>query len=350
MNESEQIINVTKTQRKSNIELLRIIAMFLVLVLHTGFATTGVPTNLDFIEKPFQTFIRCFAEGTSIICVDVFVLISGWFGINPRVRSLCNFIFQCLFFLIGIYIFFIILGISTLNSNGILGMFAMTKWNWFIKAYIGIYILAPVFNEFIKYSTEKQIRFFILFFYIFQTLYGWVSNQTAFFLDGLSPFSFIGLYSLGRYINLFPNKFTTRSVKFDFLIWITLTTFISLIAFVSGYYGYFINRMYSYINPFVILSALYLLLLFSKLKIQNKLINFIAASSFAVFLLHTNPNIYEPYFQRYIKVLFNQKSGFEYTLWITCLLIGTFICAILIDQIRKISWNKILHIYDKYSQ
>jgi len=46
--------------RESNFELLRIIAMFMVLVLHADFQALGEPTRADIISSPLTSSLKVF--------------------------------------------------------------------------------------------------------------------------------------------------------------------------------------------------------------------------------------------------------------------------------------------------
>ena len=68
---------------------------------------------------------------------------------------------------------------------------------------MGLYLFAPVINSFIENASKKQVQIFLISFYLFQTVYAWISpNGAAFFQTGYSSISFIGLYMLARYIRL----------------------------------------------------------------------------------------------------------------------------------------------------
>ena len=81
-------IKMEKNNRESNFELLRIITMFMVLILHADFLATGTPTNDDISIFPGKSFVKFFIEALTIIAVNVFVLISGWFGIHFHLKKL----------------------------------------------------------------------------------------------------------------------------------------------------------------------------------------------------------------------------------------------------------------------
>lgn len=77
-----------KKLRQSNIELLRIISMLLVLMVHADFFSLGIPSHDLMLASPGQFTFRVLVEFLSILCVDIFVVISGWFSIRLSVRVL----------------------------------------------------------------------------------------------------------------------------------------------------------------------------------------------------------------------------------------------------------------------
>lgn len=88
--------------RQSNMELLRMIAMFMILVIHANMISLPRPTTIDLTANPLPTSIRYFIESLGIVGVNVFVMLSGWFLINTRSKSFFSLGFQILT-LWGIY-------------------------------------------------------------------------------------------------------------------------------------------------------------------------------------------------------------------------------------------------------
>lgn len=333
-----------KKERLSNIELLRLIAMMLVLVVHSDFFALGNPTQQETLVTPANAAARILFQSFAIVCVNVFVLISGWFGIRPSVKGFSNFVFQCLFFLCGIYFVMVGLGLTPLTIKGLAGCLALLNWNWFIKAYIGLYILAPVLNTFVENSSRKTNLYVLISFFIFQTIYSWISNGAVFFESGYSTMSFIGLYLLARYISVYKPQIAFYPPPYYAWGYLLITIVMALVSFLSVGYGRGIlfGKMFSYVNPLVIMSAMMLLLYFKGLRFHSKFINWCAASSFAIFLLHTNPNICEPYYTPFVRKLYSENSGLECIISIAVFVIIVAIVAIWIDQIRKLVWNKLI--------
>jgi len=205
-NSSSAISSITRGPRQTNMEILRILAMFLILTVHADYWSLGAPSTTECIDNPIASVTRIFIEAVAILSVNTFVLISGWFSIKPSVKGFCNFIFQCAFFFIGIYAIMIIIGLQSVSWQGIKIALMLTPKNWFVKAYIGLYILSPVLNYFCEKSTRKQLRNLLICFFVFQTIYG-CSGAATFIEQGYSTFSFIGLYLLARYLNIYKPDF-----------------------------------------------------------------------------------------------------------------------------------------------
>lgn len=182
-----------KKLRQSNIELLRIISMLLVLMVHADFTSIGTPSRDLMLVSPGQFTFRVLVEFLSVLCVDIFVVISGWFSIRLSVRGLCNYLWQCLYFSAGIYAVILLCGMVSLSPGGILGIFYLDKGEWFVKAYLALMILAPVLNAFVDRASRKQMETVLIAFFIFQTIFSF-RGAAEFIQAGYSTFSFIGLY------------------------------------------------------------------------------------------------------------------------------------------------------------
>lgn len=331
--------------RQSNFELLRLVAIFMVLIVHADFLALDVPTKDIVNIKPLPSFLRFFFQALSIVCVDVFVLISGWFGIRPSSKGFLNLLFQCAFFNCGIYIVMLLLGLTTLSANGIADCLLLTDTCWFVKAYILLYILAPVINSFIENSSTNHIRNVLLLFFIFQTIFGFISDGAVFFENGYSTISFVGLYLLARYTRMIVDKLKiTLPRTFFILIYGIISLIIAIIAMTSTYFtGFQFQRLFTYTNPLVIVASLSLLLYFSRLQFTSRSINWLAASAFSIYLFHSNSNIFLPYFVCTIKNIYNSFNGVYCLFWLFLFLIIVSFVAIMVDKIRIAVWKLIIN-------
>lgn len=340
-----------KGERQANIELLRILAMFMILVIHANMISLPRPTRLDLITDFSPTVTRYFIESLGIVGVNVFVMISGWFLIHTRAKSFLSFLFQVLFFGGGIFLIMLILHKTSLSFHSISEAFFFTKWDWFIKAYIVLMILAPVLNTFIENSTEKLQRYVLIGFFLFSSTYGWLGGASRFFVKGYTPLLLIGLYLLAHYIRQAPSnadapkfikRMTTFDKRIDLLIYILCAVINTAIGIASLYFHKFsLFQIYAYVNPFTIIGAMYLLLFFSKIHIKfNKIIKFLATGSFAVYLFHSQVDI-RPYFTDGNLYIFNHFSSVACIGAIFIYLIFWYIISVVIDLPRLWLWKKI---------
>lgn len=331
--------------RMSNMELLRIVSMLFVLILHANFIGIHAPTKVDLDAAPLSTFFRCFTEASAIVAVDVFVLISGWFGIRFSIKKLSAFLFQVLFFSLGFFIVFSVINPSeAFTIDRIKGIFLLNGDYWFVKAYLILFILSPVLNDFVDKASQKEFLTFLVSFYTFHTIYGWCMDASvAFTMNGTTGLSFIGLYMLGRYVRLFPSYLTCLPKEKDLLIYLGGGLILCVFNLLFLYLNHSITvsgRLYSYASPIVIASSLYFLLFFSKLSFTSKKVNWVASSCFAVYLFHCNGFFFKDYFREPIYYLYHKTAASVF--WITLYVFLIYMIAVFIDKIRIYLWKVVL--------
>lgn len=328
------------TKRNSSIELLRIISMLLVLVVHANFLSLSEPTHLETIETPIISFTRYLIQSLSIVCVNVFILISGYFGIRANLKKISSLLYQVYF-----WIFFInfILNVFHLEENKNTGewisSFLLFDY-WFIRAYIILYIISPLLNTFIINSSPLKIYHFLLSFFILQTVYSFYRD--SFFQIGYSPISFIGLYVLAGYIRLYPPKWSLLNIRLDFALYALFAFLLSSIEFIQNRFSILASfNHYGYSHPIVIASSIFLFLAFTKMQFYNSVINSIGASSFAVYLLHCHGSFLETYYCTTINQWFKSQHTINFIVYTVGFIIIVYVSAIIIDKFRLLTWNNL---------
>lgn len=333
--------------RDSNIELLRLLAMLLVMLVHASFLSIGIPTVIDAHAAPITTLNRFLLEAISIICVNVFIIISGWYGTKWNSKKMSSLVFQAYFYSTSIFIFVTIaFGKNMLNSSDIKHLLLLNGNDyWFIKSYLIFFILSPVLNTFIETSSEKTQRNCIITFLCFQTIFGYLSIKGANeFEGGYSALFFIGLYLTTRYLRVSRPELLKRiTFKQSFLIFITAALSQTFLAFFLTWKGVpIIGRLFTYTNPIVIIQAFSLVICFDKIPpFHNQTVNTLASSCLAVYLLHGNFYILRPIYGKLIANTYLQENGVKCLAHISIIVVAFFIGALLIDQVRKLLWNAI---------
>lgn len=300
-------MQTTKTHsRNSNIELLRIIAMFGVIILHYNNAQIGGAFKYASAIKT-NSYILYILECVFISAVNVFLLISGYYMCSVKKIALtkpCQLIVQVICFRVASYIIFVLMDEIPYSNQNLKVNFLPV--NYFVILYATLYILIPFINFLINQISIKSftrlIIILLMVFSIWPTIVDCLIPILNNSLSGLSTISmygsqygytivnFILMYLLGAYISkLNINSYTNIKQRFTYISHLILCW---IILFIWVQYHLTIHKstdvIFAYCNPLVITSAILTFILFIKFKPRNsKLINTVAKGSFTVFLSHT---------------------------------------------------------------
>lgn len=287
-------IALKSTTRNSSIELLRIIAMLMIVFHH--FAAHG-KFNFNYTNISTQRFWYSLILMGGKIGVNLFVLISGYFLINNKkitfnFKKILKFWLQVFFYSISIYFLF---GITHINNNSInLKTFFKTllpitysSW-WFASTYFFLYLIHPFLNKFLlmleKDSFQKLLIILVICSYILPTLSKYLNNRLLYF---------VCLYSIASYIKIYGlnSKFKRKHYFVLWALFSILTYFSSIIFIILGtkWPVFSVNFSYFYNEAKLptLLISLSLFMFFATTKMKyNRLINIIASATFGVYLIH----------------------------------------------------------------
>lgn len=325
-------------QRESNIELLRIVAMFLVMAIHTNDTALGHMDHYALSADLLSGSYRLLYEALTIVCVDVFILISGWFGIKSSVKGLTRILFQCVF----IYILLSACFLTTGMMSSVDFLKTLISPNWFIISYIGLYLLSPFLNSFFDQRPKSHGIALTAIVWCWLFYFGWIGGGHE-FANGYSTLALIGLYLLGRCLRMYEDDLASIS-KLTCLSAYLLCALISAgICYCSLWFDWLTwlipYKTRSHVSPLVVVQAVSLLLLFTKFKFSSPIINKLAAGSFSVYLLHLHPVIF-PYFTLYASKIWMQYHDrlLLYTGLIIMYMAIVYLAGFVLDRLRESCW------------
>jgi hypothetical protein len=171
--------------------------------------------------------------------------------------------------------------------------------NWFAQIYLSLILFLPYINNGLMSLNRKQYKnlviIIILFYCIFKSIIKFYGVKSIVFQD--TPLIKLLLpYIIGGYISLHMLK--NEIWKLIGLIFFTLTILLEIVsdvAFISYKYNKFVlfkRLLFSEMNSiFSIIGSIGIIYLFKNISFYNKAVNWIAASSFAIYLIHGNKNI-----------------------------------------------------------
>lgn len=149
-------------RRESNMELLRIISIFMIIVFHCAYKsgfdfTPGLSINTLILKGMWML---------GELGTNLFMLISGYYMIHGRfkLKKLIRLLAEVQFYTWITIWLGSRLGIYALSDwkSILFAFFPVTlNWNWFITAYILIYILSPYLNLLIHAMDAKTFRGFL---------------------------------------------------------------------------------------------------------------------------------------------------------------------------------------------
>lgn len=334
------MIPTLNQDRQSNFELLRLVAMLMVLFHHATYVALGEVDQNAIIESPGFAFYRVFTNQLCLVCVNVFILISGWFRIHATVKGACSLLFQVVFLAA---LLTLICGITGYNIKTTETFYALLLGSnyWFVVKYMVLYTLSPIINQFFESTSKTKALNVLIAFFVLETVYGYLIG--ADFDKGYSALSFIGIYMLGSYIRKYPNAFTTLSAKKDIVIYF-LITLISAMGFYLGKKYWDIGfHLIHYNSPLLILASVYFFLAFSKIQIKSKMINWAAASAFSIYLIQEHPLI-KVHYLIYMNSLAETHAGLPYFFSVIGSIVLIGVVCIILDQLRIVCWKGTLEL------
>lgn len=325
-------------------ELLRIIAMAMVVICHTNYWSLGQPSHEMCVDAPLTAFTQYLVESLAVVCVNCFVFISGWFSIKLTKKGFANLIFQLLFYSTLIYLIFLAFGLIRFNIKDFLHHSDFISNFWFIRAYIPLFLLSPIMNLFIEHAGKRTARTTLLAYAFLDIVLGW-GIDLLHIGGGYNLFHLCLIYLIARYIRVYGGKWFTFSKWHDLSVYLLISVgtavLIFTMAFVSPAIWCHSGRMFLYNSPLVIISSVYLALFFTKLNFKSKFVNMVGASCFAVFLIHGDPLIADPYLRPFCRDLFFNNNIFYFSIMMTLSIIALFVVAFLVDQVRQWLWRMI---------
>lgn len=297
-----------QTPRRSNIELLRIIAMVFIVAhhfaVHGGFSfqSSAITVNRLWIQ---------FIQVGGKIGVDIFVLISGYFLVSAKSLKLGKVIklwAQIFTYSVLIFAIFVLAGIVPFSIKELVKHIlpiSLYQW-WFASLYFMLYLLSPFINVFLRSLSKKGYQKLIVLLTVC-----WSIIPTEGSLGFNKLLWFIFLYACAGYIRLHSKRTNTKGAVYILLSFLcALLTFSSAVVFdlLGTKISFFANNatFFYELNRLPILAASLLMFIgFLKINIGHiKIINIVSSATFGVYLIHDNGYI-NPFLW---KVLFKNAS------------------------------------------
>jgi len=357
--ELRDTMNTKGKKRMSNIELLRILAMMMVVMLHY-LGKGGVLPDLT-RDMEINGYAAWIMEILSIVAVNVYVLISGYFLVETgfKCKRLVGLLCQILFYSLLVPVVLLLTGVlhpEELSLNQLLQYIlpVQKEHYWFVTAYVAMYLFSPVLGTAVKHMEKKQLQIVIagllLFFSVSKSILPVRLDMDTLGYDSIW---FLCVFLIAAYIRLYGIPFF-KNAKRGILGYLAGCTGILVILF-AGHFVYlktgqlelFLETIYGYNHILNIFAAVSLFYAFYHLRIPegvlSRLICRVGPYTFGVLLLHEHVEM------RYRwPVWLNVNAGGNVVFFVLRSIgsvLVVFLVGILVDMVRGFLFNLAAYVF-----
>ena len=319
--------------RKSSIELLKVIAIALIIISHA--VPYGIYSNyqsridLGVCTNRIDIFILVLFRYLGQIGNCIFILCSAYFLLDKNELKIKK-VFEII-----LYTFLVsatlLIGSRCLNIYR-LSLRETVEWvlpiisnsYWFITCYIILYLIHGLLNKIIKNTGQKELLGICLFLIVFWDFINILSSGRFYYNE---LFGFIMVYFIVGYVKYYMQNYS-KNVKINRLMFVlaifVLIIGIALINFLGLKYKFFSNKLLifnKFNNPIVLFMCISLFNIFLNQDFSSKFINYISGLSLLIYIVHGHYS-----FQNYYKGLYYDSILPNIT---SNLVLGSIILAII---------------------
>ncbi|HBA48118.1 MAG TPA: hypothetical protein DCZ91_10045 [Lachnospiraceae bacterium] len=354
-----------KKGRMANLELLRCLAMMMVVIMHY----LGKGNLLADLTEPQLTgtelaawFLECFC----IVAVNIYMFISGFFLCTSsfKVSRLIQLWLQVWVYSVGIGLLGALTGVMAGTDVDIHFMLTLLfpvsmGHYWFMTAYVFLYLLLPFVGTAVRRMDKRQLQAALaLLLFAFCIIKSVLPVRFEMDGQGYDCLWYLCVFVTAAYVRRFGGGFLEKRrlgpVLYGggCLLTFAVTLFLRRIYLRSGSLDTMLKfcMEYNHILPF--LAAIGLFSVFYGIKIHGKaaaFINRVAPYTLGVYLLHENLGLRYtwPNWLGAGKVAEAMAEGSAgafglLLLWTAAAVIAVFVCGVLVDVLRKQAFG-ILH-------
>ncbi|MBR6593774.1 MAG: acyltransferase family protein [Clostridia bacterium] len=291
-------------KRNANVDLFRIAATLLVVLLHVlGQGGVLRSTHTDSVAY----WCVWFLEICAFCAVNCFALISGYVmeGRSIKLKSIIGLWLQVLFYSLAVTaLFFALLPESRTVKNALLAFMPIVgqQW-WYASSYFALFFFIPFLNAAIKHISRQTYKKLLLLVLLGIGVIDCVFPYSdAFSLNsGYSAVWLMLVYLFGAYIKKYELHKRLTAAKsilgFFAMAALTLASKAGIHYLTEHLFGKskFEDSLVSYMSVTVLLASVFLFLFFLNLRISkplSRLAVFLSPVSLGVYLIHVHPLVF----------------------------------------------------------
>lgn len=342
-------------ERSSNIELLKILAIFLIVFFHFVQTYSGT-TNLGACTDDVQDFALALCFHFGYIGNNIFFICSAWFLLDVKVinkKKLLSMLVNVWLVSVIILSAVLLIGRLRLKTVEIISCLLPTTFtnNWYITCYLLFCLICPLLNVVIDAMNQKKLLSFVLvsgllYYVMHPLLKEW--GGAYFYYNQL--IAWILIYFLIAYVKRYSPKALESKKAGLCLLAVSLAGYIGLPLLMNALgkrFPFFEDHLLFFVendNIFLVLLPLSIFMLFRRLDFHSIAINRISGCSLYVYIIHENI-LLRTYYRPMVYEWLGSTYGFGAVLfWILLFAIITLLVCIVLAMLyqrtleRLVSW------------
>ncbi|MDE5804222.1 MAG: acyltransferase [Lachnospiraceae bacterium] len=340
-------------ERMANLELLRIAAMLLIVVLHF-LGKGGWLTELTEPSLPQTGYVAWGMEALAIGSLNVYMLLSGYFLIEGsfRVKRLLQLFLQVLFYSITIGLTAAAFGYLPEEGFSIYYLATLclpvsTNHYWFMTAYFFMYLFMPLLAQGVKKLTKKQFQIVLsLLIFVVCVVKSVVPIPLSTDMQGYDCIWYMCVFLVAAYIRLYGVPFF-KNVWRSLLVYLasavgifTLTLALRFLYLRTGKLSNMLTVSYNYNHILTLLASAAFFCLFCHIKIKDGAFSRfgcrIAPYTLGVYLWHEHIAIRYEWQEWLYAVLGKPNGSIMLVLYTLLAAVLVFVIGILLDVLRSL--------------
>lgn len=331
--------------RNSGIELLKIIAIFLVITFHVVqtlrsenrfISYNDYIVDVSVATTNIQTFILALLSYFGALGNTIFFVCSAWFLLRSskhNKRKWFFMLFEIWIVSIAILIITIFIRHGDISGTLLIRSILPTTFsnNWYLTCYLLFYPIHPFLNSIIHTADKKHLFRISATLFLIYCCFNFI-NRAWFFPSRI--ILWVTIYFVMAYLQFYMKDFIDNTkynlilLLFGFIGYIG----IAITANVLGLHVSYLNdktlHWATSCNPFLIAMSVALFNIMRKLTFKNKMINYISSLSLLIYIIHENI-LLRTYFRPAMWNYIYENYGYDNVLlWVFALVFVVFIFGI----------------------
>lgn len=344
----------SNSNRKSGLELLRLISIALIVLCHSipQYGSGDYYINIGVAQDGWQYTFLYVLWAFGNIGVASFVIISSYFLLeSTQVRAIrfWSVVADTLFVSIVWMVMLLLCGVDVSVHEVFNTIIPIASENdWFIGVYLILYLLHPMLNSAISGLNQRKHLFIICIFVFYYSVIA-VIRPHVYYNSRLM--SFIMIYFITAYLKKYCSKLRSNAKK-NTVVFLCMTVLVVSVDLILQYKIKTISMMLftDFYTPFVLIMAFAAFNVFNNMNIKSAIINEFASVTLIIYVLHENILYRNKIKPQIFEYLYNEYTYCHLVLMMLIIATITFSVSMVIALVYKHTFRKIvLFVVDKWS-